>query len=153
MTDHGTGEYLDNMSTLYDLSYNYYPKCANGPLHRKLRSKIPKFIPEDDYLPSFVSCKLFLQHFVFFLQGNLTKYGILELKQEQWKCDKGVVRRTGTTSYQETYLPPKKEDYLFKKWAVPLLIIFYQQLDPCNNLLILVVILQSSISLTSKPLR
>lgn len=58
MTDHGIGEFLDNLTTLNDLSYNHYPKCVGGPIHRKLRHKIPKYIPEDDYLPSFVSVNL-----------------------------------------------------------------------------------------------
>lgn len=55
MTDHGGEEFLNNFSTVYDLSYNHYPKCVGGPIHRKFIYRIPKHIPEDDYLPCFVS--------------------------------------------------------------------------------------------------
>lgn len=55
MTDHGKGEFLNNLTTIYDLSYNHYPKCVGGPIRRKYKYRIPKYIPTDDYLPCFVS--------------------------------------------------------------------------------------------------
>lgn len=39
---------------------------------------------------------------------------------KQWKYDKAMVRRTGTTHYQDTFVPPKKEDLASKvKWRKP----------------------------------
>lgn len=54
------------------------------------------------------------------IQGNITKYGILEEKSKQWKYDKAMVRTTGTTHYQDTFVSPKKEDFGFKvQWRKP----------------------------------
>lgn len=57
---------------------------------------------------------------ILHIQGNITKYGILEIKKEEWACDKAVVRRTGTTHYQDTFVYPGKEALASKvNWREP----------------------------------
>lgn len=46
-------------------------------------------------------------------KGNITNYGIREAKKEQWKCDKSLVRRTGSTNYQDAYVAPDRSAYRF----------------------------------------
>lgn len=54
MTDHGRGEYLENFSTVYDLSYNHFPKCYKEAMRRKLNFSLQRTDPEDEYLTNYV---------------------------------------------------------------------------------------------------
>lgn len=122
LTDHGRiFEYLDNMSTVYDLAYNHFPKQCPGSIYRHLRSRLERFEPEDEYLRNYVGTFFFsLAISSDLFQGNITEYGLLKLKQEQWRCERGDPRITYTTSYQDAYTCPKKEDYPTNRRGVPL---------------------------------
>ncbi|KAF5272190.1 hypothetical protein FQA39_LY01272 [Lamprigera yunnana] len=82
-------KYLENFSTVNDLSYNHYPKTStDGPIPRKYRSEFHRYDPQQDYL---------INH------GNITEYGLLNSMKEKWKCEK----ETATSCYQDTYIFPK----------------------------------------------
>ncbi|KAJ3643033.1 hypothetical protein Zmor_025771 [Zophobas morio] len=106
--------YFENFTTMYDLTYNYFPKCFNSHIPRKWHLMRGMHSPSDEYLPTF---------------GNLSKRGILEYKKQQWKCDFGCNKRE-CTSYTEQFRPPKPEDYPAR---VPLPLWNSAKLDEINE--------------------
>ncbi|XP_015839043.1 uncharacterized protein LOC103314319 isoform X1 [Tribolium castaneum] len=96
--------YFDNFSSIYDLSFNHFPKCLDGRLARK-RQRNGHCIPLEEYLPTF---------------GNMTQFGLVESKQEQWKCETQDPRRNKVTHYSDHYAAPELSAYKFKRFAIPL---------------------------------
>jgi hypothetical protein len=97
--------FLENFSSLYDLSYNHFPKCYKSNIPRIYRFLKDYHEPLDDYLPSF---------------GNVTKSGLVEQKREEWKYDQNNPRSTDPTSYRCQFQAPATTDYDFKRFVHPL---------------------------------
>ncbi|KAF2898390.1 hypothetical protein ILUMI_07793 [Ignelater luminosus] len=102
--DHQAPHFLENKSTTYDLAFNHIPKLSDGPIPRQLRFRFQRYEPEQDYARNY---------------GNITKFGIQDYYKEKWRCENSDPRTTVTTHYQDTYLPPKKEDLMFRRFAIP----------------------------------
>ncbi|RZC39214.1 uncharacterized protein BDFB_005326, partial [Asbolus verrucosus] len=97
--------YFENFSSTYDLSYNHFPKCYRGYIPRTLRFRLGRFEPDDHYILTF---------------GNLTKYGLLDYKKEQWACERQDPRQTYSTNYRDAFTSPEMNDYKFQRFAIPL---------------------------------
>ncbi|KAF5282343.1 hypothetical protein FQR65_LT14332 [Abscondita terminalis] len=100
--DHDSPHFLENFSTTYDLSFRHYPKSYDGPIPRVLRMRLERYDPETDYAKN---------------HGNVTCYGLVDAKKEQWRCESMVPRRTLTSQYQDYYTSPKHEK--IKSWGIP----------------------------------
>ncbi|XP_044271511.1 uncharacterized protein LOC123015700 [Tribolium madens] len=96
--------YFDNFSSMYDLSFNHFPKCVNENLVRK-RLRNGHYIPLEEYLPTF---------------GNMTQTGLVEYKKEKWECESQDPRQNQITHYTDNYAAPELNAYKFKRFAIPL---------------------------------
>ena len=95
--------YFDNFTTLYDLSYNHFPKTYDTSIHRTWRMRKDIHEPFDEYLASF---------------GNSTNYGLVETKREEWECHNSECRTRRCTSYSRDFRVPRAEDYRFQRYFV-----------------------------------
>ncbi|KAL3268427.1 hypothetical protein HHI36_007539 [Cryptolaemus montrouzieri] len=98
--------FFENFASTYDLSFNHYPKWYNniGHIDRKLRFRMSRFEPMEDYIDSF---------------HNITRHGLLETKKEEWCLDKSGPHTTQRTHNQDVYKKPSQEDYKFTRHAPP----------------------------------
>lgn len=95
-------KYSENFSTLYDLSYNHFPKCMYGPNKTEWRFRMGRHEPEPDMALNY---------------GNITNFGLKEYKKEIWRCDKA--KGTPNTVSMDAYQPPAEEDYKFHRYSHP----------------------------------
>ncbi|KAJ8947746.1 hypothetical protein NQ318_018008, partial [Aromia moschata] len=95
---------FDNFSTIYDLSYNHFPKWYGQPIYRDLRFRLERHEPFDEYIKSY---------------GNITKTGLADYKKQEWRNEKQDPRMTINSLYEDTYVPPEKLAYKFRRWARP----------------------------------
>ncbi|KAH0821746.1 hypothetical protein GEV33_001045 [Tenebrio molitor] len=96
--------YFENFASTYDLSYNHFPKCFPSCIPRVLNFRMEIRQPTEEYIYPF---------------GNLTKYGLLDYKKEQWGCEIQEPRRNYSTHYNDTFVAPNTKDYTFKRFAIP----------------------------------
>lgn len=103
--DHEFPKYLDNLSTTYDLSYNHFPHCMEGPIKRKFRSKFLRYEPDQDYTLNY---------------GNITKCGLQDYKNFEWRNETLDPRKTLLSVYTESYVAPKREDLVTERASLPI---------------------------------
>ncbi|XP_068897447.1 uncharacterized protein [Tenebrio molitor] len=96
--------YFENFTSTYDLSYNHFPKCFKGHINRTLRFRQGYHEPTEDYIPSF---------------GNMTNYGLIDDKKQQWECEVQDPRKNNSTHYKDTFMAPDAKDYAFRRFATP----------------------------------
>ncbi|KAJ8920289.1 hypothetical protein NQ315_011950, partial [Exocentrus adspersus] len=76
--------FYENFSTLYDLSYKYFPKWYGKAVTKNLRSGV--YDSKQEYIRSY---------------GNLSNFGLCDHKKHEWKCDTQDPRTTVFTTYED----------------------------------------------------
>jgi hypothetical protein len=94
--------FLDNFSSSYDLSYNYFPKCYKRNIPRLLECGQEFHQPSSEYLANF---------------GNITKSGVMDDKTREWDLDKKSTRHIYSSGYKQDFKAPKAADYVFKRYV------------------------------------
>ncbi|XP_023018959.1 uncharacterized protein [Leptinotarsa decemlineata] len=94
----------DNFATVYDLSFEYFPKLYSKEIDRVHMSRLQRFDPTEEYLKSY---------------GNISNFGLTDCKKQEWDCDKQDPRSTSLTMYDTEFPSPKTEFYKFSRWTRP----------------------------------
>ncbi|XP_069698900.1 uncharacterized protein [Periplaneta americana] len=96
-------DYYNNFSTSYDLQYRYCPQELTGARPRIFNTRWKKYEPQQDYTLNY---------------GNVTQFGLAELKRDCWSADLARVHKL-STEYREAYLPLSTDNLIAKRIAVP----------------------------------
>jgi hypothetical protein len=96
------GNFVDNFSSSYDLSYKHFPKAYEGNIPRSLECGQEFHQPSSEYLPNF---------------GNITKSGVMDDKMEEWDLDDKKSRQISSSAYEQDFKAPEAADYAFKRYA------------------------------------
>nr|CAD7579796.1 unnamed protein product [Timema californicum] len=97
-----SNRYRSNYTSSSDLHYNHAVRCKEKTRPRHYNPRFDQWRPQQDWTCGY---------------GNLTHFGLLETKEEEWHKDVSIDIKT--TEYRETYQPPLAESYTSTRAAVP----------------------------------